>query len=132
MQRPTVNLAHVHLFVLLGGVFWSGWNFPAWCSGGRRPLIAGCLSIQRLGIDLPVTCPAWDSNLRPPASESRPLTNLASVHVLTGARMRGWRNTVELVLLQISNSMKPYPSAFHAHASTLRPAIGFFDPRKTR
>ena len=22
--------------------FWSGWNSPAWCSGGRRPLIAGC------------------------------------------------------------------------------------------
>ena len=42
---------------------WSGWNFPAWCSGGRRPLIAGCLSLQRLGIDLPVTHPAWDSNI---------------------------------------------------------------------
>ena len=27
------------------------------------PLIAGCLSLQRLGIDIPVTRPAWDSNL---------------------------------------------------------------------
>ena len=53
---------------------WSGRNFPAWCSGGRR---AGCLSLQRPGIDLPVTRPAWGSNLRPPASESRPLTNWA-------------------------------------------------------
>ena len=52
----------------LEGVFWSGWNFPAWCSGGR-------LSLQRLGVDSPVTHPAWDSNLRPPASESRPITN---------------------------------------------------------
>ena len=51
---------------------WSGWNFPAWCSRGRRPLIAGCVSLQRLGFDLHVNCPAWDSNLRPPASESRP------------------------------------------------------------
>ena len=34
------------------------WNCPAWCSGGRRPLIAGCLSLQRLGIDFPVACPA--------------------------------------------------------------------------
>ena len=30
---------------------------PAWCSGGRRPLIAGCLSLQRLGMDLPVIRP---------------------------------------------------------------------------
>ena len=22
-----------------GESFWSGWNCPAWCSGGRRPLI---------------------------------------------------------------------------------------------
>ena len=62
------------LFVL-GGVFLrSGWNFLAWRSGGRRPLIAGCLSLQRLRTDLPVTRPAWEWNLRPPASESRPLT----------------------------------------------------------
>ena len=32
---------------------WSGWNFPAsaWWSGGRRPLFAGCSSLQRLGMD---------------------------------------------------------------------------------
>ena len=47
---------------------------PAWCSGGQRPLIAGCLSLQALGVDLPVTRPVWDSNLRPPASESRPFS----------------------------------------------------------
>ena len=33
-----------------------------------------------------------------------------SAHVL----MRGWRNTVEIVLFEISNSMKPYPSVVHA------------------
>ena len=27
----------------------------------------------------------------------------------TRASLRGWRNTVELVLLDISNPMKPYP-----------------------
>ena len=60
----------------LGGVFlWSGWNFPAWCSGGRRPWIAGRLSLQRLGIDLPVTHPVWDANLGPLASESWSLVN---------------------------------------------------------
>ena len=42
--------------------------------------------------------------------------------------MRGRRNTVELVLFEISNSMKPCPSVFHACASKLRPAIGFFEP----
>ena len=55
----------------------SSWCCPAWCSGGHRPLIAGCLSLHRLGINLPVTRPARDANLRPPASESRPLTNWA-------------------------------------------------------
>ena len=48
---------------------WSGWDFPSWCSGGRRPLIAGCISLQRLGVDLPVLRPVWNSNPRPPASE---------------------------------------------------------------
>ena len=46
---------------------------PAWCSEGRRPMIAGCLSLQRLGVGLPVARPVSDSNLGPPASESRSL-----------------------------------------------------------
>ena len=32
------------------GLLWSGWNGPAWCSGGKRPLIAGCSSLQRLDL----------------------------------------------------------------------------------
>ena len=47
----------------------------AWCSGGRRPLIAGCLSLQRLGMDLPGTCPALDSKPRPLASDIRHLSH---------------------------------------------------------
>ena len=39
--------------------------------------------------------------------------------------MRGWRNTVELVLFEISNSMKPYPSVFHAYTSNMGPVIVF-------
>ena len=65
LQAEVARLRKWHVVFL-----WSGWNFPSWCSGGRRPLIAGCLSLQRLGIDVPVTRPAWDLNLRPPASES--------------------------------------------------------------
>ena len=41
---------------------------------------------------------------------------------------RGWRNTVEIVLFEISNSMKPYPSAVHACTSKLRPVIVLFEP----
>ena len=56
--------------------FWSGWNaLHGILSGGRRPLIAGCLSLHRLGMDLPVTRTVWDSSLRPPASERRSSTN---------------------------------------------------------
>ena len=44
--------------------------------------------------------------------------------------MRGWRNTVEIVQFEISNSMKPYPSVLHAYTSQLRPAIGFVEPNK--
>ena len=61
--------------------FWSGWNCPARCSGGRRPLIAECLSLQRLGVDSSVTRPVWDSNLGPPACESRSLTIELSVQL---------------------------------------------------
>ena len=50
---------------------------PARCSGGRRPLIAGCSSLQRLGVDLPLIPPVWESNLGPPASESRPFSQLS-------------------------------------------------------
>ena len=45
------------------------------------------------------------------------------------ASSRGWLNTVEVVLLEISNSMKPYPSVFHAYTasytSKMKPVIGF-------
>ena len=43
--------------------------------------------------------------------------------------MRGLRKTVELLLFEISNSMKTYPSVFHAYTSQLRPAIAFFMPK---
>ena len=38
------------------------------------------------------------------------------------AKTRGWRNTVELALVEIANSMKPYPSVFHAYANNMGPA----------
>ena len=44
-------------------------------------MIAGCLSLQRLGVGLPVTRPAWDSNLGPPASEFGSLTTRLSVQL---------------------------------------------------
>ena len=37
--------------------------------------------------------------------------------------MIGWWNTVELVLFEISNSIKPYPSVFHAYTNKMRPVI---------
>ena len=43
--------------------------------------------------------------------------------------MRGWRNTVEIVLFEISSSMKPSPSFVHARTSKLRPVICLFGPR---
>ena len=52
-------------------------EWPARCSGGRRPLIAGCLSLQRLGVDLPVTRQVCDLNLWPPGSESRSSSQLS-------------------------------------------------------
>ena len=36
----------------------------------------------------------------------------------------------EVVLFEISNSMKPYPSAFHACTSKLRPVIVCFSSRR--
>ena len=41
---------------------------------------------------------------------------------------RGWRDAVEIVLLEISNLMKPHPSVFQAYTDKLRPAIGLFEP----
>ena len=43
-------------------------------------------------------------------------------------KVRGWRNPVEIILFEISNSMKPYASVFQAYTSKLRPAIGLFEP----
>ena len=40
---------------LLGGIFSVQMDYPAWCSEGRRSLIAGCLSLQRLVMVLPAT-----------------------------------------------------------------------------
>ena len=48
-------------------------------------------------------------------------------YVLLG-ELRGWRNTVEVVLFEISNSMTPYPSVIHACTNTLSPVIGMCKP----
>ena len=42
--------------------------------------------------------------------------------------VRGWRNTVEIILFEISNSMKPYPSVFHAYANELRLVMAPLEP----
>ena len=47
-----------------------------------------------------------------------------------GLRVRGWRNTVEIELFEISNSMKPYPSVVHAYTSEMGPVIGLFEPNE--
>ena len=52
------------------------WTTIVW-SKSWRPLIAGCLFLQRLGVDLPLNRPVWDSNPRPPASESRHFSQLS-------------------------------------------------------
>ena len=44
--------------------------------------------------------------------------------------LSGWRNTVEIVLFDISNSLKPYPPEFLAYTSKMRPVIGFSEPAK--
>ena len=41
--------------------------------------------------------------------------------------MRGWRNIVELVLLEISSSMEPYTPRFHAYSGKKGPVRGFFE-----
>ena len=49
------------------------------------------------------------------------LDHYSTIGVSLPPHMRGWRNTVETVLFEVSNSMKPYPSVFHACTSQLRP-----------
>ena len=49
--------------------FVSGWNAPCGALEAGAPSIAGCLSLQRLVMDLPLIHPVWDSNPRTPASE---------------------------------------------------------------
>ena len=44
------------------------------------------------------------------------------------ASLRGWRNTVEIVPFEISNSMKSFLSVVHAYTSTLRPPTVFRQP----
>ena len=48
--------------------------------------------------------------------------------------LRGRRNTVEIVivLFEISNSMKLYPSVSHAYTTRIRPVIGFLGAEETR
>ena len=44
--------------------------------------------------------------------------------------LRCWRNTVEILLFEISNLMKPYPSVFHAYTSKFRPVTRFVEPKQ--
>ena len=55
-------------------------------------------------------------------------SNNSNNNGLASLPLRGWRNTVEVALLEISNSMKPYASVFHAYTGKLRPNIHFVEP----
>ena len=70
--------------------YWSGWNAPrnAVEAGGPRLHGAYPSRLRRLGVDLPVTRPVWDSNLKPPASESRSFANWAVA--ATGMLTQRW------------------------------------------
>ena len=43
-----------------------------------------------------------------------------------------WRDTVEMVPFEISNSMKPYPSVIHAYTSKMKPMIGILGAEQCR
>ena len=45
-------------------------------------------------------------------------------------KLSGWRNAAEIVLFEISNSLKPYPSFFRAYIGKSRPVIGFSEQKK--
>ena len=54
-----------------------------------------------------------------------------SRHLLNGwsqKGIRGWRNTVEIVLSEVSNPMEQFPFVVHAFISNTGPAIVFFEP----
>ena len=55
------------------------------------------------------------------------------IYIYTSAlrtSLRGWRNAVELVLFEISTSMRPYPSVVHAATNKLRPVISCFESER--
>ena len=61
------------------------------------------------------------------------LFEVIPTEVISSGLLRGWRNTVEIVLFDISNSMKSYASVFHAYyAIKLRPVIGLSEPKTAR
>ena len=57
--------------------------------------------------------------------KQRYASRLSGVHKLSG-----WRNTVEIVLFDISNSLKPYPPCFLAYTSRLKPVLGFSEQKQ--
>ena len=62
------------------------------------------------------------------AGAQRASVSSASVALPRDSGLRGWGNTGEIVLFEISTSMKPYPYVFHAYVSKSRPVIGPFGP----
>ena len=46
------------------------------------------------------------------------LLTLHPTNIVDFRGVRGWRHTVEIVLFEISNSMKPYPSVVHAYGQS--------------
>ena len=59
------------------------------------------------------------------SSTSRPCTGRAWRCPRRPPPLRGWRNVVEIVLLEISNSIRPYPLLFYAYTGKSKPAIGY-------
>ena len=103
--------------------------FPSWGLAFCLPSLLSQSHVQVCVVCCPQAWPTGDSH----KYENRPYLQDGSGRCESPAEtVRGWRNTVAIVQLEISNWMKPYPSAFHACAFRSRPATGLSEPNKHR
>ena len=58
------------------------------------------------------------------------VTDKGAALQLVPEELRGWRNTVKIVVFEISNSMKPYPPVVYAYTGNFNSVVCVFVPQQ--
>ena len=108
-----------------------GWNVPESGDSPEAQRLVREMLVEKLAVFQPLHCCRGSKvGVMGAVHQRRWLLRSSSLRVRSRLIMRGWGNTAEIGLLDISSSMRPDPTVFRACARKLKPVIVFSEQAK--